>query len=89
MSWDNEDRRQRQPPIMPIGQPPPPQLRDPRPPPDPTKARKIAIGYYVVICAIFGFPALVALAYGSGMAFVFGFVFVVLAIIPVFNRRRR
>jgi len=34
-----------QPPIMPLGQPPNPQLPDPRPPPDPTKMRRLGTVY--------------------------------------------
>lgn len=78
-----------QPPIMPLGQPSNPQLPDPRPPPDPTKMRRVGAVYYVVISLILGFPALVSAAYGSPMAYVFGFVFVVAALWPLLFRRRR
>ncbi len=34
-----------QPPIMPLGQPPNPQLPDPWPPPDPTMMRRVGTVY--------------------------------------------
>jgi len=43
----------------------------------------------VVISLIFGFPPLVSAAYGSAMAYVFGFLFVVFAGWPLLFRRRR
>jgi len=43
----------------------------------------------VVISLIFGFPPLVSSAYGSAMAYVFGFLFVVFAGWPLLFRRRR
>lgn len=64
-------------------------LGGPRPQPDPAKARKVAVGYYVVISLILGFPTLVSATYGSPMAYVFGFLFVVAAGWPLLFRRRR
>lgn len=74
-----EDPQQRsQPPMMPLGQPPPPQLPSVAPPPpDPAIQRRRGRIYYFVITLFFGLPALGAARFGSPMAWVLGFLFLV------------
>jgi hypothetical protein len=67
-----------QPPIMPLGQPPPPRLPRREPPkPDLVLRRRRRRVWLTVVAVPFGFATLVSAAYGSPMAFVFGFVLVV------------
>ena len=89
--YGNDDRDRSQPPMMPLPQPPPRQLPDPRPPQKPKDPRRFVTVYYIVVFTLFGFPALVNLAYGAPQwAGMFFFVFLVFAGGPLlFMPRRR
>lgn len=39
--------------------------------------------YFVIVAVLFGFPTLVTAAYGSPMAFAFGFLFFMFGVVPL------
>ncbi len=86
----NEDPYRPQPEMMPLREPPPAQLPDPRPPKKVGNARRFATIYYVVIFALFGFPALVNWAYGASQwGNAFFFVFLMFGVPPLLLRAAR
>jgi hypothetical protein len=73
--WRPEDGGQ--PPMMPIGQPPPAYLPPAGPKPNIAALRTWRIGCLSAVIVFFGFATLVSFAYGSPLGFVWAFLFVV------------
>jgi hypothetical protein len=78
-----------QPPIMPLGQPPNPQLPDPVAAAGPHQDAQGRDGLLSGDQPRLRVSPLVSAAYGSAMAHVFGFLFVVFGGWPLLFRRRR
>jgi len=80
-----------QPPMMPIGEPPPAYLPPAGPQPNPQRQQAFRIGFLAFVVLFFGFPALVSLVMGSPMAFVWGFLFLIFgaATLAIFAMRKQ